>query len=351
MIDKMIMAIVIFLLLPELLGLLIVHFTKKEKYNLGLALVVGYLIEFGILEVLSIITIIKLYSVISLVQKFMIIVGVLASISVIVNFTSTINIFKEVVKFIKENPKILAIIAIILIGIQVYFPTRYAHIDDDDAFYVGTAVADLRSNVLYRYSGTTGVATPPRNKYVFSYFMSIYSVLSVLLNTHPAIVAHTILPAVFIPLVYIVYFELAKELFAGDLKKTWLFIIFVSVLNIFGNYSIRSNFTFLLFRVWQGKAMLANFVLPLAILFVLKADRSESKLIYYLLLFITSFGGAYTTSMAIGFVSITIMLLGFSIELANFKDRSILKHILNMFIYLICCIPSLLAGLGYILYK
>ena len=72
---------------------------------------------------------------------------------------------------------------------------------------------------------------------------------------------------------------------------------------------------------------------------------------YYVLVFITSLGGAYTTSMAIGFVPITIMLLGVSFEIAEYKERSFIKHIKNLVIYLICCMPSLLAGLGYILLK
>ena len=351
MLEKGILACALFLLLPELIGLLVVRFTKNEKYNLALALVVGYLVEFGILEILSIITIIKVYSLISLAKKFMIIVGILASISVIVNFKSTITIFKELWKSIKETPKILAIVVIILIGVQVYFPVKYMHTDEDDSFYVGSAVTDMQTNTVYRYQGTTGIALTPINKYIFSYFMSFYSVISILLNTHPAVVAHLILPAVFIPIVYIAYYELGNELFNNDKKKTWLFMLLMCALNIFGNYSKRTNFTFLLLRIWQGKAMMANFILPLVIMFVLQIENNENKLMYYILLFFTSLGGAYTTSMAIGFVPITVMLLGLSIEIVKFKDKSILKHIINMTLYLACCIPNLLAGLGYILFK
>ncbi len=351
MIEKAMMAIVLFFILPELMGLLLVHFTKKDKYNLGLALIIGYLIEFGILEILSIITIIKVYSVISLVKKFMFIVGILSGISIIVNFRSIIDIFKELWNSIKETPKILAIIVIFLICFQVYFPVKYMHTDEDDSHYVGSSVTDLETNTLYRYSSTTGVIHTPNNKYIFSYFMSLYSVLSILLNTHPTIVAHLVLPVVFIPLVYLAYLELGKELFGNDNKKTMLFLIFMCVLNIFGNYSIRTNFTFFLFRIWQGKAMLANFILPVAIMLILKAENNENKFMYYILLCLTSLGGAYTSSMAVGFVPITIMLLGFSIELSKFKDKSIPKHIINMIIYLLCCMPNLLAGLGYMLFK
>ena len=349
MISKLLMAIVLFLIFPELIGLLVVHFVKKEKYNLGLALVVGYLIEFGILEILSIITIIKVYSVISLVQKYMIISGILAGVSTIVNFTSTLEIIKELVKNIKETPKILAIVVILLIGVQVYFPVKYAHTDEDDSHYVGSAVTDLETNTLYRYASTTGQITIPHKKYIFSYFMSLYSVVSVLLNTHPAVAAHLVLPIVFIPLVYLAYFQVGKELF--DRKKAWLFLLFMCILNIFGNVSVRTNFTFLLFRIWQGKALMANLILPLAILFMIAANKNEHKFMYYVLLFITSLGGVYTTSMAIGFVLITIMLLGLSFEMAEYKERSLIAHVRNLVIYLICCMPSLLAGLGYVLYK
>ena len=349
MTNSLVMAVALFLIFPELLGLLVVHFTKKEKYNLVLALVVGYLIEFGILEIISVISILKVYSIISLVQKFLIVVGVLSILSIIVNFKSTLNILKEVFKSIKETPKILAIIVILLIGLQVYFPVKYAHTDEDDAHYVGSAVADLETNTVYRYGSTTGVIQTPNSKYIFSYFMSFYSVVSILLKTHPAVSAHLILPIVFIPLVYLAYFEVGKELF--DNKKAWLFLLFMCIINIFGNFSNRTNFTFLLFRIWQGKAMMANFILPLAILFTIKANKNDNKFIYYILLFITSLGGAYTTSMAVGFVPITIMLLALSFEIAEHENRTFLEHIKRLAIYTICCMPSLLAGLGYILLK
>ena len=46
-----------------------------------------------------------------------------------------------------------------------------------------------------------------------------------------------------------------------EINQTFIDIL-LSIINIFGNYSIRTNFTFLLFRIWQGKAILANIMLP-----------------------------------------------------------------------------------------
>jgi cation transporter-like permease len=51
---KGVIAIIAFLIVPELLGLFILKFWNKEKNNIILAFVLGYLIEFALGELVSV---------------------------------------------------------------------------------------------------------------------------------------------------------------------------------------------------------------------------------------------------------------------------------------------------------
>ena len=118
---------------------------------------------------------------------------------------------------------------------------------------------------------------------------------------------------------------------------------------MWGNYSVKSNSSFLLFRIWQGKAMLANFIIPATLLFTFKAYENNYRFIDCLLLFIIILAGNLTTTMGIGIPPIVLLMLALAFEI-NFKNISI-KHILIDMLKVFCCIiPSIVTGLIYILY-
>ncbi len=73
------------------------------------------------------------------------------------------------------------------------------------------------------------------------------------------------LPLLLIPLTYLVYYRIGMRLFKGAFRKTAVFLILVSLLQIFGNTSIYTNATFFLMRTWQGKSILCNLVLLTAV--------------------------------------------------------------------------------------
>ena len=352
MINKALMLILMFLIIPEFLGLLVLCFSKKEKYNIFLALVVGYFIEFGIIEVTTVYAIyssLSLTFVVDVVSKVSI---ALAIISFILNIRNVLGIIKELFKSMIEAPKILAIVAILLVVFQTYMPVKYAHTDDDDSYYVAVASTAIYTDTLMKIDPATGNETKAIiTKYALAPYWSITAIVGKIASFHAPTVAHYILPAVFIPLVYILYFQIGKELFKDDNKKPWLFLIFVSVLYIYGKNSPRNNFTFLFFRAWQGKAILANFAIPAAILFTLKTYKNDCKFIYYLLMFLISFGSTLTTSMAIGFVPITIMALTLAIEITEYDKTNRKKFFLNLIKSGICCIPCLANGIAFLLLK
>ena len=354
---KCLIAIITFLIIPIFLGLVVLKFSENEKNNVIFAFIIGYIIEFAICEITAITLIFMERSYNTLLCIYCAIIIILAIISFILNFKNLKEIIKINLKKIKKLPKLLSLLCILIIGFQIYQYVFYTHVDDDDAFYVGTATTSIQTNSLYKYSSTTGAEDGEQHlmRYRLGPFPLYLAIISSVINIHPAIVAHVVFPIIFVPLVYCIYYLLGNYIFKENKKFTLLFIILISVLQIWGNYSVRTTEAFFLFRIWQGKALLAAMILPLIWLIFFKANDDNFNFITCFLLFLTILAGNLLTTMGIGIPPITLMALVLAYEISkinfkNLKDNNYLLSIKNIFKVLICCIPSIICGLMYILY-
>lgn len=88
-----------------------------------------------------------------------------------------------------------------------------AHMDADDAFYVAQATSGVQTDTIFEiipYTGQKyyGIAS----RYILSPFPVFLAVVSQLsAGLHPAIMAHMIFPAVFLPVVYSVQYLLERN--------------------------------------------------------------------------------------------------------------------------------------------
>lgn len=345
MIIKLLIVIGLMVVLPELIGLLFLRFLKNEEKNIFLAFSIGYIFEFAIAQLLTVTMILLEIEYKKLLISFYYVLGILTIVSIIVNLPRMKEFFRTILKKIKEIPKLTNILIVIVICLQCYmYIGQYTHLDDDDAYYVGTATTTIETNTLFKYSPTTGGTTGEHNdfRYKLGPFPIYYALISSATNIHPATVAHIILPVVFILLAYSIYYVLGYEVFDKDLEKTSLFVLIISILNIFGYYSKRTTFSFLLLRIWQGKAVLCNIIVPLVLLLMLKAENYEYNFMSCFLITIAVIAGVFTTTMGIALPVIIIGILGF---IFGVKDKSIK----NMFKCFLCCIPALIYGAIYFL--
>lgn len=356
MIIKGLIAFSIFIIIPVLLGFLILKFIKKEKDNILLALVLGYVIEFGICEILAVPMIFAECKFTDLLYTFYAIIIILALISFIINLKSFKQILKINIDKLKSMPKLLTIICILLIGFQIANYLIYTHIDDDDAFYVGSATTSIYTNTIFKYSPTTGELAGEHLalRYRLAPFPLFLALISSALSIHPAIVAHVIFPMIFVPVVYIIYYLLGMIIFQENRKSTILLVILINILQIWGCYSIRTTQTFFLFRIWQGKAILASMILPLIWLLFMKANNNNFNFITCFLLFLSVLAGNLTTTMGIGFLPITLMSLVLVYEISkidfrNLKKNNFLISLKNICKCFVCCIPSIILGITYFL--
>lgn len=159
------------------------------------------------------------------------------------------------------------LVAILLI-LQLAVAALFAYEEGDDAFYVAISVITNESDTMYVVHPYTGDPTEIDMRHGLAPFPIWVSYVARLAGIHPATIAQIVLPVVLIVMSYSVYYLLAKKFF-GDRKKIAMFLLIVEVMVLFGGYSLQSVENFLLVRTAQGKAVLANIVIPVLFLLLL----------------------------------------------------------------------------------
>lgn len=324
------------LLIPSLIGMIYTYFSKDNKNNILLAFVAGYIIEFALFEIIAIpITFLKIkFTTLLLIWNILLIA--LSIISVILNIKRYKEFFKYNFKQIKELP-IITILVVILIGLQLFVVFRYMHVDDDDAFYVGLATTTIYTNQIGMHNPSRGNEWGWQSRYVLSPFSIYIATLSEQVGLAPTAMAHTICPVLFISIMYMVYTLIAQKLFKEDKKAICLFLILINILYIFGNYSLRTNFTFALFRIWQGKAFLANIILPTIWYSLMITSEEKMKLKQIIIMLVVMIATCLPTSLGIvvGPLSVAVYALIYAI-----KE----KNIHYLWKYAITCVPCVICG-------
>ena len=208
---KGILAVIWLLVVPCLAG---GFYFRREKRTCGEYLLAGYTLLFAITELLSLTMIFTKQPLHVLTVTYGVVAGVLA-------FLGARSLYKKRQKN-RISPEL--VVAGILILIQLIVVVLYAHMDEDDAFYVGTATTAVETDSLYAYNPYTGAAyNVLPSRYILSPFPAFLAVTSRLCGgLHPAIVAHTVFPAVFVFLAYVVLFQYSRIFAAGQTPDVYI---------------------------------------------------------------------------------------------------------------------------------
>lgn len=152
-----------------------------------------------------------------------------------------------------------------------------------------------------------------------------------------------------------IYYLIAGKLFNKDKNSIFLFLIILNIIFMWGGYSGRPNFAFFYYRIWQGKAIIANIILPAVWLLFIMAEENKFKLIDFLLLLMINFAGCFTTTMSVALIPISLMVLVgiYEISKISFKEKNEFKFfssLKNIGLCLLSCLPSIIYGLVYIMH-
>lgn len=341
--------------LPFLLGLFYSRFTEEEKDNPLFHMAAGYVILFGLFEILALPMIFTHQSLSLLTSVYVGLLSAAAAVSLILNFRRLSSIVRSVFREVRYFTLCIWAQLLLILG-QVLFYARYQYQNADDAFFVAASSTSLATDTLlayHPYTGTAYAALPSR--YALSPFYIFTAVVGKVTDTHPAIVAHTIFMIVFLLLAYAVYALLGQILFSHDMEKTGYFLLVLSALHIFSAYSERTAGLFLLIRLWQGKALLAGVLLPLVLYLTLRMHlprgqkedldgEKKTRPADWLLLAAAMTACCMVSSMGIMLGAVMLGLLGI---LFAWRRRSVRLLVCMA----LCCLPNLICAGIYLLIR
>lgn len=246
---------------------------------------------------------------------------------------------------IKKNG-VLGVIVILSILMQGFMLFYFEHTDDDDARFVPSVVAAVEKDMMFEENPVTGEMMYSRISEVFKDMVSpwimFWAILSKVSAVHPAILMHSIVPLIFIPLAYAVYWLLSGCLFDENNEKRLIFVGLVSAIHIFSGYSVYNSGAFLLFRIWQGKALFASIFVPLLVILALRLFLAEKKpgVSDYVIIAITCCGACLTSGFGI---ILTAMFFGLISVIYGVSKKSVL----NMIYLWAAMVPCVVFGFLY----
>ncbi len=330
--------------IPLLAGILCTSGVEKNMLTEGILLswAKGFVFCFGLFQILVIPCIFTEQSLTFLCVIYGGFLILLCGVSLILNWRKILSMIKRECRSLCHIPW-AGIIVIFVILFQMYMYAAYMHVDDDDAFYLATSTTSVQTDTLFQvdpYSGEEYQAFPSR--YVLSPFPVFIAVLSRVSGIHAAILAHTLLPPVLLLLAYVVLGMIGYQLFHGDRKKIWIFVLIGAILPMFLSTTVYMQGSFMLLRIWQGKAVLTAVLLPFLLYCGLCILEGHWKKKDWILLAALMFACCMVSSMGIMLGAAMLGILG--IVLAVLKRDAALLVKMAM-----CGIPNILYTAAYLL--
>lgn len=261
---------------PFLIGVLFNFLLPKEKKRIGVTFLLGFLIYLACFEVIAIYCMTTImYSAFAYCVKYFLILAWILIVLGIARACYAFYVKKDrslifnteaaggSIKSAKLETKIYWMLFFALVIFQLVMSIVMASFDGDDAYYVVESLLAQQADVMNTILPYTGNSTSLDIRHALAVITMWIGFIAKVSGVHATIVSHSVVPLLFIPLVYLVYVEIGKVILKGRQDMVPVFMIIVSFLMMFGNVSHYTPATFFLMRTWQGKAMVGNLVFPL----------------------------------------------------------------------------------------
>lgn len=346
------------LVIPMGLGLLFRKAPEREQLpkrlqTTGVTLLIGYLLLFALLELVGIP--VMLLSVYHGYSRMVILYAVLQLLGAGAGYGFWIYRMKKAQKVsgdwketnlfsgLRRKPydtwegRVLLILFLLLVGFQLYMAFTRASFDGDDAYYVVQALTAQQTDTLYRIDPNRGVSMPLDARHALALFPIWEAFIGTMCGIHATIMAHSVAPLLLIPLTYLIYYEIGRELFCNKKRLLPMFMALMALWQMFGNVSIYTTETFFLTRTWQGKSFAGNFIIPAVFWIFLCLFREEdavkgkSRKIQrrhggglWILLTLLNLAAGASSSLAVLLSCALTMGLGVLLTIRNRKFRNLI---------------------------
>lgn len=343
--------------IPFCIGLIPTHFLSSKKKNIAVILLAGYLLMWAVFEVITIpaVVLIQYDNFLFVLRWFMVATILLATSGIIVCYFDGVQRQRSFERPLISDTasyrpgieaKIEWILFFALVGFQLYMSVTRASFDGDDAYYVVQSLMAQQNGAMYRNHPYTGRSAPLDARHALAVFPMWVAFIAVKSDIHATIVSHVVMPLILIPLSYLVYYEIAKTLFASRKENIPVFMIIMGMFQMFGNVSIYTNETFFLTRTWQGKSVAGSFVIPMLFLLILwlfekEREKRKDAGIWIMLACLNMTAGVCS--------SIAVFLLVFLLAMMAFCFMIVERDIKIAVKLGLTCIPSALYVLLYLI--
>lgn len=231
-----------------------------------------------------------------------------------------------------------------LLVLQLWMTVFWAYEEGDDAFYLATATITEASDTMYVRLPYTGATTGLDARHGLAPFPVWIAYLSRMSGMHPITVGQIILPLVIVGMAYGIYGLLAAHLCKEKKESLAFFMIVIELLFMFGGYSLYNAENFLLVRASQGKAVVANIVIPFLLYLYLKifSDLQENKrssIGGWILVALTAIAGCLCSTQG---TILVCMMMGVTGVCATFVYKNVKVFLQTG---LCCMVPGILAVL------
>lgn len=242
---------------------------------------------------------------------------------------------------------LIFLIPLILVLIMVIRGSiLYRHTDDDDTRFVVNAVDMVRTDKMLLTNPATGNALkrPIRElrKDAIAPWAFYIAMLSEMTGLKASVIAHTFLPCILSILITCALFALGRTIFEKERWKIYAFVTVAWLVNLFGYYSIYSAEAFVMGRLWQGKAVLAGFGIPVLLEIFFRIYNKPDTGANYVWLCVAVVGLALLSSQSIILTSAAAAFFALAYAIALRKPVILLKMGA-------ACVPNLILLAAYAL--
>lgn len=246
-----------------------------------------------------------------------------------------------------RRERLLWIVFVFLLLVQLVLTAVLAYEEGDDAYYIAVATITENSDTMYRIQPYTGLLTGYHDaRHSLAPFPVWIAYLARVSGIPAAVVGQVALPIALICMAYGIFSLIACLLFEErDVRKP-LFMILVELLTIFGGYSLYSAENFLLVRASQGKAVIANIIIPFLFCILLEGlqKQQDGKRKYWFLTALSLIAGCLCSTMGTLLTCILLGAMGICTAVSYRRWKVLIPIAL-------CCVPPMGVALLYFVIK
>lgn len=265
--------------IPIFSGVMLVGLVEKKHKRPSSIYLSGWLLMISVFQLVGTVCVLRGETLTRLIVYFAVImvtctiIGLLMVVFGMVNRSFSENYSFHNIKNLSLANRLTWLLFYVMFAFQLFMSVYLDTPNGDDAYYLSVANMADKLDELYIRSPYIGYLEGLHLRHALSQFPIFYAFLARESELHVAIVAHTIMPPVLIMITYLIYYKIASALFDDDENKVPVFMVMISLVQIFGASSIYASEVFFLTRTWQGKSMIANIAIPASLLMMLRISK------------------------------------------------------------------------------